>query len=73
MTMVSSSYIFLLILLNFVGMLFQSGTTGPAKGVMLNHDNLIFTARAINCLVKLKEKYERVLTYLPLSHIAEQV
>lgn len=53
--------------------IFQSGTTGPAKGVMLSHDNLVFTAKAINVLVNFREKCERILTYLPLSHIAEQV
>lgn len=53
--------------------LFTSGTTGPAKGVMLSHDNLNFTSDAINRTVQLKEKHERILTYLPLSHIAEQI
>ncbi|XP_065207667.1 long-chain-fatty-acid--CoA ligase ACSBG2-like isoform X2 [Planococcus citri] len=53
--------------------LFTSGTTGLAKGVMLSHDNIVFTAKAIHGLVNFKEKCERVLTYLPLSHIAEQI
>lgn len=53
--------------------LFTSGTTGLAKGVMLSHDNIVFTAKAIHGLVNFREKCEKVLTYLPLSHIAEQI
>lgn len=53
--------------------LFTSGTTGPAKGVMLSHDNMVFMARAMQARLNFREKSERVLTYLPLSHIAEMI
>ncbi|KAK7595016.1 hypothetical protein V9T40_001449 [Parthenolecanium corni] len=53
--------------------LFTSGTTGPAKGVMLNHDNLVFLAKSLGAVLNFREKSERVLSYLPLSHIAEMI
>jgi len=51
--------------------IYTSGTTGPPKAVMLTHDNLEWTARTIGSQVKLGAD-ETALSYLPLSHIAEQ-
>jgi long-chain acyl-CoA synthetase len=53
-------------------LIYTSGTTGPPKGVMLSHRNLAWTARA---LAEVGEGSERdcSLSYLPLSHIAEQM
>jgi len=53
-------------------LIYTSGTTGPPKGVMLSHGNLAWTARA---LAELGEGNDRdcSLSYLPLSHIAEQM
>ncbi len=53
-------------------LIYTSGTTGPPKGVMLSHENLAWTAR---CLVDIGAgTHEDVsLSYLPLSHIAEQM
>ncbi len=54
-------------------LIYTSGTTGNPKAVMISHDNITWTAR-----VSL-EPYggvttdDRVISYLPLSHIAEQV
>ncbi|QQP35984.1 Uncharacterized protein FKW44_020947, partial [Caligus rogercresseyi] len=42
-------------------------------GVMLSHDNITFTARIIGETYKLKEKEERFVSYLPLSHIAAAI
>jgi len=53
-------------------LIYTSGTTGRPKGVMLTQDNLSWTAAQACDLVKATEK-ERVLSYLPLSHIAEQM
>ena len=53
-------------------LIYTSGTTGPPKGVMLSHRNLAWTASLAGKLVRLDE-YDCVLSYLPLSHIAEQV
>ena len=53
-------------------LIYTSGTTGRPKGVMLTQDNLSWTASQALDLVCATEK-ERVLSYLPLSHIAEQM
>ena len=56
-------------------MIYTSGTTGPPKGVMLTHDNLAATADMANEAVgdALVEDDDCVVSYLPLSHIAEQM
>ncbi|MCK6590147.1 MAG: long-chain fatty acid--CoA ligase [Polyangiaceae bacterium] len=53
-------------------LIYTSGTTGPPKGVMLSHQNLAWTAKAS---IELQEigPGDSLLSYLPLSHIAEQV
>jgi long-subunit acyl-CoA synthetase (AMP-forming) len=53
-------------------LIYTSGTTGTPKGVMLSHDNLTWTANNAIGLIGGKEDDE-VVSYLPLSHIAEQV
>jgi long-chain acyl-CoA synthetase len=53
-------------------LIYTSGTTGRPKGVMLTQDNLSWTASQALDLVCATEQ-ERVLSYLPLSHIAEQM
>lgn len=53
-------------------LIYTSGTTGPPKGVMLSHDTLAFTARTALDLFSLGAN-ERLVSYLPLSHIAEQM
>ncbi len=53
-------------------LIYTSGTTGTPKGVMLSHDNLTWTANAAAGLVSGKSTDE-VISYLPLSHIAEQI
>ena len=51
--------------------IYTSGTTGPPKAVMLTHENLEWTARTIGGTVDLGTE-DVALSYLPLSHIAEQ-
>jgi len=53
-------------------LIYTSGTTGPPKGVMLSHDNLAWTPAQVVGPLGLGPD-ERVLSYLPLSHIAEQL
>ena len=53
-------------------LIYTSGTTGKPKGVMLSHDNLTWTARQVAETIKGKQD-ERIISYLPLSHIAEQI
>ncbi|MBU1227110.1 MAG: long-chain fatty acid--CoA ligase [Actinobacteria bacterium] len=53
-------------------LIYTSGTTGPPKGVMLSHSNLTWTSdQGIGMSGVTRE--ERVISYLPLSHIAEQM
>jgi long-chain acyl-CoA synthetase len=55
-------------------LIYTSGTTGPPKGVMLSHDNLAFTARLLIDVDGRSDGGTDVsLSYLPLSHIAEQM
>jgi long-chain acyl-CoA synthetase len=53
-------------------LIYTSGTTGPPKGVMLTHHNLAWTSQKAGELVTLSSD-ERLISYLPLSHIAEQM
>jgi long-chain acyl-CoA synthetase len=51
---------------------YTSGTTGPPKGAMLSHDNLLAAARNGGRVFSLSPDDE-VLSYLPLCHIAERL
>lgn len=52
--------------------IYTSGTTGPPKAVMLSHDNLAWTADVAIDMVG-HVHTDTSLSYLPLSHIAEQM
>jgi long-chain acyl-CoA synthetase len=53
-------------------LIYTSGTTGNPKGVMLSHRNLSWTAAIAPQIINLGEN-DTALSYLPLSHIAEQM
>lgn len=53
-------------------LIYTSGTTGPPKGVMLSHENVAWTAKTAMDIVGAGDA-DRCLSYLPLSHIAEQM
>lgn len=53
-------------------LIYTSGTTGPPKGVMLSHENIAWTSKIAEGLVSLRSD-DCSLSYLPLSHIAEQM
>lgn len=53
-------------------LIYTSGTTGAPKGVMLSHHNLAWTALA-GCQMLDVSDTDCTLSYLPLSHIAEQM
>lgn len=53
-------------------LIYTSGTTGPPKAVMLSQDTLVFTAGEAVRMYNLGAN-NRELSYLPLSHIAEQM
>ncbi len=52
--------------------IYTSGTTGPPKAVMLSNKNLVWTASQAVDMMKLNSS-DSSLSYLPLSHIAEQM
>jgi long-chain acyl-CoA synthetase len=54
-------------------LIYTSGTTGPPKGVMLSHRNLAWTSRTLIDIAGSSPDGEVSLSYLPLSHIAEQM
>ncbi len=53
-------------------LIYTSGTTGPPKAVMLSHRNLAWTANVAIEVVGANAS-DCSLSYLPLSHIAEQM
>jgi long-chain acyl-CoA synthetase len=53
-------------------LIYTSGTSGPPKGVMLSHHNLRWTAQQLWHTVG-EPHAARLLSYLPLSHVAEQL
>ena len=53
-------------------LIYTSGTTGHPKGVMLSHRNLTWTAVHLSKCANLLDGEEIMISYLPLSHIAEQ-
>lgn len=52
--------------------IYTSGTTGPPKAVMLSHKNLSWTASSAVELAE-AQSTDSSISYLPLSHIAEQM
>merc|ERR1712012_112956 len=61
---------------NCCALIYTSGTTGDPKAVMISHDNITYVGSAVfgvlgqSCGVGASSEEERVLSYLPLSHIA---
>ncbi|MDA3898035.1 MAG: AMP-binding protein [Desulfobacteraceae bacterium] len=52
-------------------LIYTSGTTGNPKGVMISHDNLTWVVRQLLDILDATDE-EQIISYLPLSHIAEQ-
>jgi long-chain acyl-CoA synthetase len=53
-------------------LVYTSGTTGPPKGAMVSHSNIMWTLESTVPLLRIG-KGERLLSFLPLSHIAERM
>jgi len=53
-------------------LIYTSGTTGPPKGAMLTHRNILWTVESLGAALGYRLEDE-VLSYLPLSHIAERL
>jgi long-chain acyl-CoA synthetase len=55
-----------------VGIIYTSGTTGPPKGAILTQKNIVFEITSL--MTRYDTAYEEeTISFLPLSHIAEQV
>jgi long-chain acyl-CoA synthetase len=52
-------------------LVYTSGTTGPPKGSMLSHRNVIFQVHNADAFIPLRKGDEQ-LAFLPLCHIAER-
>jgi long-chain acyl-CoA synthetase len=52
-------------------LVYTSGTTGPPKGAMLSHRNVVFQLRNADAFIPVSEGDEQ-LAFLPLCHIAER-
>jgi long-chain acyl-CoA synthetase len=52
-------------------LVYTSGTTGPPKGAVLTHANIMATLRAVTRIVPISVD-DRFLSLLPLSHITER-
>ena len=53
-------------------LIYTSGTTGEPKAVMITHTNVVWTAGSLLPTLKLGPD-DVSLSYLPLSHVAEQI
>jgi long-chain-fatty-acid--CoA ligase ACSBG len=58
---------------NCCTLIYTSGTTGNPKAVMISHDNITWTAQRLAEHAGLQLTNERIVSYLPLSHIAAQI
>ncbi|XP_073821680.1 long-chain-fatty-acid--CoA ligase heimdall-like [Musca autumnalis] len=55
-------------------LIFTSGTVGMPKGCMISHDGILFSAKSINRnLNYLSPGHEKLISYLPLNHMAAQL
>jgi len=53
-------------------LIYTSGTTGPPKAVMISHDNITWITKNVVDIIELNAS-DRLVSYLPLSHIAAQM
>lgn len=51
--------------------MYTSGTTGPPKGCLLTHGNIMYICQSISHIIPL-EKNDVVLSFLPLAHSMER-
>jgi long-chain acyl-CoA synthetase len=52
---------------------YTSGTTGPSKGAVLSHRNIIFQVGAFERVGLEVEETDEALSFLPLCHVAERL
>ena len=54
-------------------LIFTSGTTGYPKGVMITHENVLWTAQSLFAETVQLSTYPRIVSYLPMAHIASRL
>ncbi|RTL71402.1 MAG: long-chain fatty acid--CoA ligase [Hyphomicrobiales bacterium] len=52
---------------------YTSGTTGPSKGAMLSHRNILFQMEAYKRIGLAQHDSDETLSFLPLCHVAERI
>ena len=53
--------------------IYTSGTTGPSKGVVLSHRNVLWATHSLRLALGDRDLAgKRIISYLPLAHIAER-
>ncbi len=52
-------------------LIYTSGTTGPPKGVQIMHENELTAGRSFDQIIQFPDG-ARVISYLPMAHIAER-
>lgn len=52
--------------------IYTSGTTGTPKGVMLTHENIVFTVQKTAKRIDLNTTNNKIISYLPICHIFER-
>ncbi len=57
---------------DLASIVYTSGTSGTPKGVMITHDNIIFTSQLVSITMPIEESDETLL-FLPLAHIFARV
>lgn len=58
---------------NCASLIYTSGTTGQPKAVMISHDNITWVAKNVVDHYMDLNHTDRIISYLPLSHIAAQM
>ncbi|HUT53162.1 MAG TPA: long-chain fatty acid--CoA ligase [bacterium] len=54
-------------------MVYTSGTTGPPKGAMITHGNILAVHEAIDKILKLDQDSDMTLSILPYAHVYERI
>ena len=58
---------------DYCTIIYTSGTTGPPKGVALTQSNITFTTESLVRRLDMNPDGWRVVSYLPMAHIAERM
>jgi len=53
-------------------LVYTSGTTGPPKGAMITHGNILFVVHSLDKVISLNER-DRTLSFLPYCHVYERM